>query len=267
MPSFLGSTIRIGGRLADSVYNGHCFFELLLSFKLRVETRIAGILTCSYTVEPVKLSNMFCPCSSSYLMVEGIQTEQPRLVRSKAHHAPSSGFRAPLPMQVRPQFGAADGQKPHGQAEAQAGAYGQVSSYCTQGSHLRSRPAYDRRRYVRPRGIMKAPTEKFPFSYDGHRQSPTILRAKDRPNEVWIEIGRSSRSPSQIRQPPASDVVKVRVYKRDGNTTPVCGKESMIEEVRFRKGDIVVRDARSESSIMNNVESLQGWELPGEPQW
>ncbi|KAL4960984.1 uncharacterized protein BDV14DRAFT_133014 [Aspergillus stella-maris] len=209
---------------------------------------------------------MFCPCSSSYLMVEGIQTEQPRLVRSRAHHAPSSGFRAPLPMQVRPQSGVADGQKAYGQAEAQAGAYGPVSSYSTQGPHMKSRPGYDRS-YSRPRGIMKAPTKEFPFSYDVHRRSPTILRAKNRPNEIRTEIGRSSRSPSPSREPPASDVVRIRVYRRDGNATPVCGKGVMVEEVRFRKGDIVVRDARTESSIMNNVESPQGWELPGEPQW
>ncbi|KAL4956509.1 hypothetical protein BDW69DRAFT_81708 [Aspergillus filifer] len=210
---------------------------------------------------------MFCPCSSSYLMVEGIQTEQPRLVRSRAYHAPSSGFRAPLPMQVRPQFGVADGQKAHGQAEAQAGAYGPVSSHCTQGSRIKSRPVYDRRGYSQPRGIMKVPTKEFPFSYDFQRRPPTVLRAKDRPNEVRIEIGRSSRSPSPSREPPASDVVKVRVYRRDGNAMPVCGKGFMIEEVRFRKGDIVVRDARTEALRMNKIEPLQEWELPGEPRW
>ncbi|KAL4904396.1 hypothetical protein BDW74DRAFT_178976 [Aspergillus multicolor] len=45
---------------------------------------------------------MFCPCARSYFAVEGLQTETPRLVRSKDRQAPSSSFRAPLPMQIRP---------------------------------------------------------------------------------------------------------------------------------------------------------------------
>ncbi|KAL4944684.1 hypothetical protein BDV06DRAFT_220087 [Aspergillus oleicola] len=57
-------------------------------------------------------------------MVEGLQTEQPRLVRSRIHQAPASNTRAPLPMQVRPQSAVADAQKGYGQAQAQAGAYG-----------------------------------------------------------------------------------------------------------------------------------------------
>ena len=132
---------------------------------------------------------------------------------------------------------------------------------------MKSRPAYGRGGYSRPHGIMKVPTKEFPFSYDVHRRSPAILRANDKPDEVRIEIGRSSRSPSPSREPPASDVIKVRVYRRDGNATPVCGKGFTIEKVRFRKGDIVVRDARTEALRMNKIEPLQEWELPGEPQW
>lgn len=90
---------------------------------------------------------------------------------------------------------------------------------------------------------MKAPTEKFPFNYDVPRRSRKILRSNTddgRAKDVRVEVGRtSSRSPTP--EAPASDVMKIRVYKRDGNATQIRRKGIKSEEIRLRKGDVVVR--------------------------
>lgn len=67
---------------------------------------------------------MFCPCTSSYLKVEGIQTEKPRLVRSRHQQTPTSSSRAPLPMQIRPQSARSDNLKKDEQAQTQACTHG-----------------------------------------------------------------------------------------------------------------------------------------------
>ncbi|KAL4923368.1 uncharacterized protein BDV17DRAFT_245304 [Aspergillus undulatus] len=211
---------------------------------------------------------MFCPCARSYLMVDGPHTEQPRLVRSRFQQVSPSSSRAPLPMQVRPQSAREDARKECGQAQGLACTYGSVSSHSRQGLHVRSRTVYDQRGSSRPWGILKTPTRRFPFAHETQRESRTIrrtLNADNKSNEVRIEVGRSSPSPSP--DPPASDVVKIRVFRRDGNVTPVRGTGIMMEEVRLRKGDIVVRDARSEVLRMHDIEPPREWELPGDSQW
>ncbi|KAL4782770.1 hypothetical protein BJX76DRAFT_349096 [Aspergillus varians] len=194
---------------------------------------------------------MFCPCARSYFMVEGLQTEKPRLVRSRLQEVPASSSRAPLPKQIRSQSARGDSQRrEHEQAQ-------EFTSYRRQGPHVRSRPVYDPRGYGRPRGIMKIPTDEFPFAYDTLRQPRTIQRSKtdEKSRTIRVEVGRSS-SPSPSPDAPASDVVKIRVYRRDGSMTPLRGE-----------GDIVVRDTRAEALRTNHTEQTQGWEFTGEPQW
>ncbi|CEN60626.1 hypothetical protein ASPCAL03062 [Aspergillus calidoustus] len=67
---------------------------------------------------------MFCPCAKSYFVVEGLQTEQPRLVRSRLERSPTSNARAPLPMQIRPHSSRESssdnvGQRESGQGQGQ----------------------------------------------------------------------------------------------------------------------------------------------------
>lgn len=120
---------------------------------------------------------------------------------------------------------------------------------------------------------MKAPTEEFPFDYDVPRRSRKILRSNtdDRAKNVRVEVGRtSSRSPSP--ETPASDVVKIRVYRRDGNATQIRWKGVKTEgvkteEVRLRKGDVVVCDTRAEASMTQNIEPTPGWGYTSESQW
>ncbi|KAL4864510.1 hypothetical protein BDV12DRAFT_188852 [Aspergillus spectabilis] len=194
---------------------------------------------------------MFCPCARSYLMVEGLQTERPRLVRSRLPQPQESSSRAPLPMQIRPQSGRGSLRRDE---EAQAYTDGPVPEepeVCYEpGSQVRSRPMYYHPRgYGQPRGIMKVPTEEFPFDYETPRQTRTIQRSKD----VHVEVGRSSnRSPSPTPDPPASDVVKIRVCKRGGDTTPYCRGGIITEKVRFKKVEALRAD---------DVESNRGWEF------
>lgn len=115
---------------------------------------------------------------------------------------------------------------------------------------------------------MKAPTEEFPFDYDVPRRSRKILRSNtdDRAKNIRVEVGRtSSRSPSP--ETPASDVVKIRVYRRDGNATQIRQKGVKTEEVRLRNGDVVVRDTRAEASMTQNIEPTPGWGYTSESQW
>ncbi|KAL3450442.1 hypothetical protein BJX65DRAFT_305279 [Aspergillus insuetus] len=72
---------------------------------------------------------MFCPCARSYFVVEGLQTEQPRLVRSRLERSPTSNARAPLPVQIRPQSSRGSssgnaGQREYGQGQVQGYGYG-----------------------------------------------------------------------------------------------------------------------------------------------
>ncbi|KAL4882225.1 hypothetical protein BJY04DRAFT_50431 [Aspergillus karnatakaensis] len=100
---------------------------------------------------------------------------------------------------------------------------------------------------------MKAPTDEFPFDHFTVRQPERIQRSKD----IHIEVGRSSsRSPSLDIDPPASDVVRIRVFRRGGTTTPKCYGGIMTEKVQFRSGDIVVRnDTNAKILRFNDVES------------
>lgn len=79
-----------------------------------------------------------------------------------------------------------------------------------------------------------------------------------------VEVGRSNPTIG----PPASDVVKIRVYKRNGNTAPSRCVGVVAKEVRFRAGDIVVRDTSRAKSVvaredtraksrMDNLEATQ----------
>lgn len=114
---------------------------------------------------------------------------------------------------------------------------------------------------------MKAPTEEFPVNYDVLRRSRRILRSNtdDRAESIRVEVGRnSSRSPSP--EAPASDVVKIRVYRRDGNATQIHRKGIKTEEVRLSKGDVVVR-ARTEASKTQNFEPAPEWDNTPESQW
>ncbi|KAL5340642.1 hypothetical protein BJX70DRAFT_102747 [Aspergillus crustosus] len=192
---------------------------------------------------------MFCPCARSYLMVEGLQTERPRLVRSRLQQPQTSSSRAPLPMQIRPQS-ARDLQRRD--EEAQTYAYGPV----------RSRPIYCSRGYGLPHGILKVPTEEFPFGYHTLRQQPAIQISRG----ARVEVGRSSsRSPSPSSEPPASDVVRIRVHRSGGITTSYRCKGVITEKVRLREGDIVVRSDTGASALTtDDVEPNRGWGLAEE---
>ncbi|KAL4805040.1 hypothetical protein BDV18DRAFT_161437 [Aspergillus unguis] len=60
---------------------------------------------------------MFCPCAREYLMVDGVQTEKPRLVRSRNQHLPTPSSRAPLPTQIRVQAARSESHMEDGQAQ------------------------------------------------------------------------------------------------------------------------------------------------------
>ncbi|KAL2828058.1 hypothetical protein BDW59DRAFT_160009 [Aspergillus cavernicola] len=90
---------------------------------------------------------------------------------------------------------------------------------------------------------MKSPTEEFPFDGYYTPQPPTIQQS----NKIRVEVGSRSPNPG----PPAADIVKIRVYRRSGNTaTPSRPTGVVAEEVRFRAGDVVVRgDTRANSRM------------------
>ncbi|KAL3463662.1 hypothetical protein BJX64DRAFT_115264 [Aspergillus heterothallicus] len=218
---------------------------------------------------------MFCPCARSYFVVECLQTERPRLVRSRLDRSPNSNSRAPLPMQIRPQSSRGSssgnsGQREYGQGHGYG--YGPVSSYGKQGpgSQVRSRPGYSRQ-HSSPRGILKVPTEVFPFDkYDIHPQpqSPQIRRS----NDVREEVGKSADSSSSlVRNLPVSDAVRVRVYRRNRNSPQASCDGVIAEEVKFREGDTVVRrEAKTDEAECPktwDAMSTNQWDAQEAPQW
>ncbi|KAL2788818.1 hypothetical protein BJX66DRAFT_249128 [Aspergillus keveii] len=209
---------------------------------------------------------MFCPCAKSYFVVEGLQAEQPRLVRPRFERSPALNARAPLPVQIRPlssrgsssdNSGQRDGQ---GQGQGHGYGYGYgpgkvpailitpIPEEAEQGpgSQVKARPRYSRESGL-PRGILKVPTEEFPFdNHDTRRHSQSWKIQK--PNGIREEVGKpSSPGYTSDRNPPASDVVKVRVYRRNRNMTRDSCDGIIAEVVKFREGDIVVRsEAKAE---------------------
>ncbi|KAL6234879.1 hypothetical protein BDW75DRAFT_155761 [Aspergillus navahoensis] len=85
----------------------------------------------------------------------------------------------------------------------------------------------------------------------------------DERSHVRFEVG----SPDPIHscfEPPASDVVGVRVYRRGRNTSP-CRRENIItEKVRFKRGDIIVRDARADAFRTNHIGPVPRLDLPSQ---
>ncbi|KAI9368113.1 hypothetical protein BJX61DRAFT_240891 [Aspergillus egyptiacus] len=187
-------------------------------------------------------SNKMCFCAEPYFVVEGLQTERPRLVRSGGQQYPNPSSRAPLPMQIRPQSRGGcvrrerqAGDSDQAREQQQNYAYGSV----------RSRPHYSR---YPLQGILKPPTEEFPFDDHCCRQPQEIQRSKN----VRVEVGRSSTSPGL----PASDVVKIRVYRQRGTTSQHRCGGVVTEKVEFRAGDIVVRHVRPEAGTLRRPEPL-----------
>ncbi|KAL2828057.1 hypothetical protein BDW59DRAFT_160008 [Aspergillus cavernicola] len=72
---------------------------------------------------------MFCPCAKSYFVVEGLQTEKPRLVHSRSQQHLNSNSRAPLPMQIRPQSRGDIRSREDGQAKEYRQEYRQANGY------------------------------------------------------------------------------------------------------------------------------------------
>ncbi|KAL3484010.1 hypothetical protein BJX62DRAFT_230575 [Aspergillus germanicus] len=213
---------------------------------------------------------MFCPCAKSYFVVEGLQAEQPRLVRARFERSPTSNARAPLPVQIRPHSSRGSSSDNSGQRDGQG--QGQVGSYGKQGpgSQVRSRSRYSRESGS-PRGILKVPTEEFPFdNHDRHHHSQS--RKIQKSNGVREEVGKpSSPDYTSDLNLPASDVVKVRVYRRNRSTTRDSCDGIIAEEVKFREGDIVVRsEAKPErTGAPKTVEgaSTEAWEAQETTAW
>ncbi|KAJ0416366.1 hypothetical protein BJY00DRAFT_316884 [Aspergillus carlsbadensis] len=230
---------------------------------------------------------MFCPCAKSYFVVEGLQTEQPRLVRSRFERSPTSNARAPLPIQIRPHLSRESssgnsGQRENGHGQAQGYGYGPgkvpailitpIPEEIEQGpgSQVRPRTRYSRESGL-PRGILKVPTEEFPFdSHDIRRHSESWKIQK--PNGIREQVGKpSSPDYTSDRDPPASDVVKVRVYRRNKSTTRESCDGVIAEAAKFREGDVVVRsEAKAErTGALKTVEaaSTRGWEAQETTAW
>ncbi|KKK18757.1 hypothetical protein AOCH_000588 [Aspergillus ochraceoroseus] len=170
----------------------------------------------------------FCLCGTSYL-VEGLHTENPRPVHSTPQRLETS--RAPLPMQFRPQPARDD---------LEMRDYRPASSYRGQRPQLNSTP-------VHPRGILKPRTDRFP--YDGTRQSQPIQRQS---GHVRIDIGGQSNSE------PVSDIVKIRVYRRNGNTVTSDHSAGVVtEKVKIRPGDVVICKPGSEELRMLRIGNPQ----------
>ncbi|KAL5049444.1 hypothetical protein BDW71DRAFT_160920 [Aspergillus fruticulosus] len=204
---------------------------------------------------------MFCPCAGSYFRVEGLQTEKPRLVRSRDHQVPTSRSRASLPMQIRPHSARGNIQRRE-YRQAEANMYGPVSSYSRQGPYVKSRPVYGLRGYHGPPGILKVLTDEFPFDYEIPRRLQPVQEARtDETSHVPFEVG----SPNPIRsrfQPPASEVVKVRVYRRGRSTSPCRQEDITVEKVQFRRGDIIVHDARAHAFTTSHIEPVRKMNSP-----
>ncbi|KAL4805041.1 hypothetical protein BDV18DRAFT_161438 [Aspergillus unguis] len=113
---------------------------------------------------------------------------------------------------------------------------------------------------------MKVPTEAFPFDYEDTRKRAIRSSTDEKPNAVRVEVGRSISS-SPKRHYPASDVVKIRVYRGGKSTTPYYGHGITTEEIRLRKGDVVVRDARGEASRRSVFEPTREWETTQNQKW
>ncbi|KAL4995421.1 hypothetical protein BDV10DRAFT_132736 [Aspergillus recurvatus] len=204
---------------------------------------------------------MFCPCARSYFTVEGLQTETPRLVRSRDHQVPTSRSRASLPMQIRPHSARGDFQRRE-YGQAQTNMYGP-------GSYVKSRPVYGLRGYRQPLSILKVPTDEFPFDYEIPRRSLTFQKVRtDERSHVRFAV----RSPNPVRsrfEPPASDVVKIRVYRRGQYRSPCRQEDIIAEKVRFRRGDTIVRDTKADAFRTNQLEPVrksnsptQDWDTP-----
>ncbi|KAL4740533.1 hypothetical protein BDV11DRAFT_94129 [Aspergillus similis] len=210
---------------------------------------------------------MFCPCAGSYFTVEGLQTETPRLVRSKDDRVPTPRSRAPLPVQIRPRSARQEFQKENGQT--QANMYGPVSSSSRQGLYVNLRSIYGLRGYHQPLGIIKLSRDEFPFDHEISRGPRTVQRfRKGEKLHVRDEVG----SPSPIRshrEPLTSDFVKVRAYRRGQNMNPCQQEDILAEKVRFRRGDIVVCEARADAFSINRINQVrklkstaQNWNSP-----
>jgi hypothetical protein len=122
-----------------------------------------------------------------------------------------------------------------------------------------------------PRGILRVPTEEFPFDiHDRRRRSQS--RKIQRSNGVRQEVGKpSSPDYTSDGKSPTSDVVKVRVYRRNRSTTRDACDGIIAEEVKFRIGDIVVRSESTaeRTGALKTMEgsSIEGWEAQETPAW
>lgn len=115
---------------------------------------------------------------------------------------------------------------------------------------------------------MKIPTQEFPFHHEAPRER-TIQKATtdEKSDTVRVEVGRSSSPSYKLRNLPASDVVKIRVYRR-GKGATLCQRNNIAtEEIRFRRGDIVVQDAGIEALSAANSEPNRNWSHTQNQEW
>ncbi|KAL4747334.1 hypothetical protein BDW72DRAFT_16743 [Aspergillus terricola var. indicus] len=109
----------------------------------------------------------------------------------------------------------------------------------------------------------------FPFNHEISCRPRTVQRFRtDEKLHVRVEAG----SPSPIRSRRellASDAVKVRFHRRGQNMNSCRREDILAEKVQFRKGDIVVREARTEAFSTTPIEQVrnlnstaQNWNSP-----